>query len=494
LKIVRFLFICCAVPVGILIYARFIEPSFITVEKIQLSSEKFGKDFTGLHIVFIADLHLKSIGFNEKRVIRKVNSLQPDVVLIGGDLCYSTALFNLKDTDMDVILNQIQKFIGSLKSKYGIYVCRGNNDMSDDKEISNALMAKMDEIGVRMLTDRSEAIHIGTQAIYIMGIDFPDFFYEESNDFRVVVVNGNHVLASGVSKDNSYSHYYDVATEWSNYEYSGRMRRMNSLEGGIGFTFYSQFYRGYDWYYRFRGSDLAPFHLAPHATSVSGVTSTDTSPERNVWYRFKVQVQTLPDRTLMRIRVWQEGDVEPKAWQCDAYDDSPTRLKGGTVGVWSSRGGVHQFDDLCVTSLISGDTLLYENFESTPEAQVPVGWIAYNFSHEALPMLMKHIPDSCYTILLGHTPDFVLDAKRHGIDLVLSGHTHGGQICLPFFGPLLTRTRLGPRYARGLFHFGKTTLYVNRGLGTILYPYRFNCPPEITVIDLKKGDMQEKDD
>jgi uncharacterized protein len=66
---------------------------------------------------------------------------------------------------------------------------------------------------------------------------------------------------------------------------------------------------------------------------------------------------------------------------------------------------------------------------------------------------------------------------------MLSGHTHGGQIRLPFLPPVHLPP-LGKKYIEGHFQLGRTQLYVNRGIGTVDMPFRFNCPPEITVLTL----------
>jgi predicted MPP superfamily phosphohydrolase len=88
-------------------------------------------------------------------------------------------------------------------------------------------------------------------------------------------------------------------------------------------------------------------------------------------------------------------------------------------------------------------------------------------------------------ILLAHEPDFADYAVGHDISLVLSGHTHGGQILLPFLPPLLLPD-LGKRYVHGYFKFQDgMQLYVNRGIGAVNLPFRFRCPPEITVITLQ---------
>jgi hypothetical protein len=86
---------------------------------------------------------------------------------------------------------------------------------------------------------------------------------------------------------------------------------------------------------------------------------------------------------------------------------------------------------------------------------------------------------------LAHEPDFADYVVGHQIDLVLSGHTHGGQIRPPFLPPLFLPD-LGRRYIQGLFRLGDgMQLYVNRGIGAVTLPFRFRCPPEITVITLQ---------
>lgn len=106
----------------------------------------------------------------------------------------------------------------------------------------------------------------------------------------------------------------------------------------------------------------------------------------------------------------------------------------------------------------------------------------------AVPEAIRQQPEEP-VILLCHSPDYAdqLLQKPVGqaIGLMLSGHTHGGQIRLPLFGPLVTPIH-GRKYIHGLFHLGALQLYVNRGIGTVGVPFRFACPPEITVLTLKK--------
>jgi len=97
---------------------------------------------------------------------------------------------------------------------------------------------------------------------------------------------------------------------------------------------------------------------------------------------------------------------------------------------------------------------------------------------------LNGIPDHEFVILLAHEPDFADRASTRRVDLQLSGHSHGGQICPPLVGPLYL-PELGRKYPRGLHRIRGLTLYTNRGIGTIVIPARLNAPPEITLLTLR---------
>ena len=105
-----------------------------------------------------------------------------------------------------------------------------------------------------------------------------------------------------------------------------------------------------------------------------------------------------------------------------------------------------------------------------------------------LRQLAAGMPDEGFNVLLYHTPDLMPDVVATGqFDLYLAGHTHGGQIRLPFYGALVTASRHGKQYEAGLFQEGRTRLYVNRGLGLeggSAPRVRFLCRPEITLFTL----------
>jgi predicted MPP superfamily phosphohydrolase len=115
-------------------------------------------------------------------------------------------------------------------------------------------------------------------------------------------------------------------------------------------------------------------------------------------------------------------------------------------------------------------------------------------SQEDFPSLDDAIPRHATpdepVILLAHEPDYARRvAARGGVDLMLSGHTHGGQVRLPFIGtPHSMLPRGGRRYVQGYFQLGPLQLYVNRGIGTVGAPLRFRCPPELTLLTLQPAE------
>jgi uncharacterized protein len=112
-----------------------------------------------------------------------------------------------------------------------------------------------------------------------------------------------------------------------------------------------------------------------------------------------------------------------------------------------------------------------------------------NFEHGRYwPDLLRRVPREYYSIFLYHTPDLIEDLKGANVDLYLAGHTHGGQVALPFYGAVITLSKYGKKYEAGEYKVGNTVLYVNRGLGgdgKWGVRVRFLARPEITVFDIR---------
>lgn len=85
-------------------------------------------------------------------------------------------------------------------------------------------------------------------------------------------------------------------------------------------------------------------------------------------------------------------------------------------------------------------------------------------------------------ILISHSPDVIYEVPEN-VNLTLSGHLHGGQINLPFYGAVIVPSKYGTQFAYGLYNVKNKKLFVSRGIGTSILPIRFLCPPEIVVIE-----------
>lgn len=114
-----------------------------------------------------------------------------------------------------------------------------------------------------------------------------------------------------------------------------------------------------------------------------------------------------------------------------------------------------------------------------------------NSGYHNLEKAFLGVKDGALKILLAHSPEIIHELKDKKADLVLAGHTHGGQIEIPFIRPFWVPTKDHGKYSGGSFiisplNFPRYYLYVTRGVGTGLLPIRFNCPPEITLIKLGK--------
>jgi len=99
---------------------------------------------------------------------------------------------------------------------------------------------------------------------------------------------------------------------------------------------------------------------------------------------------------------------------------------------------------------------------------------------------LRDVPSGEAVVLMAHEPDYADHISAHPVDLQLSGHSHGGQIRVPYMRPFFL-PELAKKYIWGLYKIHTLTLYTNPGLGTVNLPLRMNCPPEITLLTLRRS-------
>jgi hypothetical protein len=97
---------------------------------------------------------------------------------------------------------------------------------------------------------------------------------------------------------------------------------------------------------------------------------------------------------------------------------------------------------------------------------------------------LTDVPKDAFKILLVHTPEIIPEAANNNIDLYLCGHTHGGQICLPFSIPILVNANCPRKYTKGTWQYQDLQGYTSAGAGSSCVAVRFNCRPEIGLIEL----------
>ncbi|MHC4215589.1 MAG: metallophosphoesterase [Planctomycetota bacterium] len=125
-------------------------------------------------------------------------------------------------------------------------------------------------------------------------------------------------------------------------------------------------------------------------------------------------------------------------------------------------------------------------FVEKDSERINISGITCRYPHQYKEVLGV-VPRDRFSIFLYHFPDLVEDVEDSNVDLYLCGHTHGGQVALPFYGAIVTLSKFGKKYESGLYELGHCVLYVNRGIGLERRPapkVRFLARPEIAVFDI----------
>jgi uncharacterized protein len=157
------------------------------------------------------------------------------------------------------------------------------------------------------------------------------------------------------------------------------------------------------------------------------------------------------------------------------------QLKGPLYGVL----GNHDTIQMTPSLEAMGIRMLFNECEiiSRGDSRIYLAGIddAHFYRADDIEKAAKRIPQDVFSILLSHTPEVYGRAADAGFDLMLSGHTHGGQLCLPGGIPIKLEARLPRTMGAGGWHHAGMAGYTSVGAGTSLLPVRLNCPPEITL-------------
>lgn len=120
-----------------------------------------------------------------------------------------------------------------------------------------------------------------------------------------------------------------------------------------------------------------------------------------------------------------------------------------------------------------------------------IGIQDFSVCHTHLDYNTKQVSDEENpVILLSHTPDVFPEVDER-IELTLAGHTHGGQVIIPFYGPIYVPSKYGKKYSKGYFEEKNKKMFVTGGIGTSVFPVRFNNFPEIIILNIKSDKKSE---
>ncbi|MGQ9585491.1 MAG: metallophosphoesterase [Anaerolineae bacterium] len=457
-------------------YAFAVEPLSPRLEEVWLPMPDLPPQMEELRIVQVSDIHMIQPGLREARARELIERLQPDLVVVTGDLIEATVDPARRLERLEAVLTWLE----GLPARYGVWATRGNTDITRYADQNNAYLDRVAGSSVHFLVSRWERLEVGEGTLYLAGADFASFPRGWFSSFDWSLGPEGPTAVVREARYNSYTHYATrAAMGWQNYTFRGIMGRTDA-RSGLGVTAYSQFPEGGDRYYRLRAYREWPtFHIAPHGTSITqGKVDTGVEARPGLPWAFALQVESRPEGTWVRARVWEAGQPEPEGWQAACLDEGVSRLTQGTVGLWAVGRGEQRFSALEVRR--NDGALLWPAQERPGER-----WVDFGYNEGHVRLAVEGMPADGPRLLLAHGPDQVREAAALGLPAMLAGHTHGGQVQIPFVGAVFKQNTLGGGYVSGLLEWGETTLYTSRGLGVRSgFPARFLAPPEITLVHL----------
>ncbi len=478
--------------------ALWIEPHlllFRDVERIDLAAPR-------MRIAQLSDLHIRGDMPLLHRLLNDVATARPDLILISGDLIHDVP--DAKSAEK--IAATTAAYVSALRRIAPVYAIQGHSEHQGE------LVDRLDRAGLKWLSN--EGRRIGPDgSILLLGLNTQvgndDLARSWKSPFEPVRFQGARLYGArrGQPYRNFFSHYDPSPTgladvsgplAWSGYEVTCDAW-IDDEDAGVGLSVHSHYLLGDDRLISFHrdGSQwdqTGAFSLIASGSGFDGPhdkLSSGVNPTPGRWYRLKVRTDVLPDRLQVQAKAWPVDRLEPRGWQAHAENHSHRRPLDGTVGLWASGGGTVVYRNLRVVNH-DGRVLLNEPLVLPPGTDKPAGFRVGTRGTRLEMALARspQVPAGTPVVVLSHMADVAREAAWRGYDAVIAGHTHGGQVRLPFVGALTTRSALGPLYDHGRFEFpapnarGLTTLFINSGVGMSVLPVRFWCPPRWAVLEV----------
>ncbi|MBI3449474.1 MAG: metallophosphoesterase [Acidobacteria bacterium] len=442
----------CAAALAAVADAALIEPRRLTTTSVDLPDGPLARALGGERIVHLSDLHLRGYDAREDRLLAAIDTEKPAIVVMTGDYA---------DTAEGV--RALERLVGGIHARLGVFAVPGNNDYFRGRQ--DAIFAALDRAGATVLRNRAAVVTGRGGRFAIAGTDDPFFGRDDVAATLASIPPGIPAMllahSPAVVERRSEAMLFnagDASGPWGagwfwldgshlrapipsiSFASSGRHTlRLQRREDGAGVGEIRLIPEAAPELAGFP----APDHCAPpraageiHVDACAAATAT-----RGSWSRVRddagCRVADGPDRGALAAF----AGVAPDDF-ADVAFDAPA---GVAYRVWIriySPGSTGRSDSAYVQF---GDAI-----DATGRARFRAG--------EAVPL-----------------------ANRPPVELILAGHTHGGQVRLPWIGSLERSIGGGP-FVMGRYDIGGTMLYISRGLGTSYLPIRFDCPPEIVVL------------
>jgi len=456
-------------------------PSRIKVERINLRIPRFGGLLDRAKIIHLSDLHVSRYGPRERKFVDLVNCERPDLIFITGDM-----LVNYSD-NFDGGLETLRR----LEAGMGVYAVLGN---AEHTLASNGLLSEFEDrlkaLGIALLKNTSVALPAGLGKIHLIGVDDPFFLFDDFEGAVRGVPEGAPSILLAHSPDVLYPRADAMVLNLL--DSASREDRFESWGWEDSTRFGPE-----DGYVRFDRDGRGTLRVQSRQDGVS-LDAILLNPYRDLDEQLQNGEASDNDRMMTSENTRKE------------YPDL-VLIPASSVGADKLHGRWKKRDD---HTALSGSRLTdhpsRRHWRYRPSAD-PEDYFEADFSvlkgvAYRLWARMKAyrgdpLHDSVYVQFDGAVdaagkPRYRIGksaqakARMAEVDLILAGHTHGGQVRIPFYGAHTTMTAVGKKYASGLTRVGQSWLYVSRGIGWSAHPIRLFCPPEITVLTFHGRELE----
>ncbi|MEW6747015.1 MAG: metallophosphoesterase [Planctomycetota bacterium] len=484
-------FVIALAPVALLAAWAFVETHLIiTTPEVEIPLAGLRAPLDDYRLVLLSDLHVASLGWREQRLLAVLEKLRPQLLLIAGDFV-AGHLGELDETARSERLAALAAFARQLVAS-----CEGPVlGVTGNHDDALAGCAALEEAGVRLLCNESVVVETPAGPLRIVGLDQFELSampLDPLRDrFEVAEISGSRALVTRSERTNLFCHWVgEGADRAAGYGVEADLL-FEKADGGVGVCAGSRIPWDVDRCYRLRryagrsGPWTRNFHIATRGTSMDAEHPTTAfRPEAGAWSHVILEVER-PDRngTSVRGAAWPRGEPAAAPAFVELVDPSPSEEVHGTFGFWTMGPGLKAIDNVRVVTLDSAEVIFEESFEAGSDGGLD-DWQA-GPRHTRAEVAFRGVGAAEAVIVLVHRPGDAEGTAALGADLVLAGDTHGGQINLPGVAAFFAADASSAEIPSGLLATADgVPLYVSRGIGTSILPFRLFCPPEVTCLRL----------